>query len=67
MRFMPESDAPIISGGEFNQRLASIAGRPLTPEEQSRADEMAAHGWLLRVVASELFGEAMVDAYFSPK
>lgn len=58
---------PSISTSEFNARLAEIAGRELTADEQKRADEMAAHAWTLRVVATELFGAELVDAHFAPR
>jgi len=58
-------EIPVISAGEWWQKLEAIAGRPLTDDERARADKMANHGWLLRVVATELFGEAKTDAHFS--
>lgn len=58
-------EVPTIASAEFTRRLTEIAGRSLTDNEYRRADQMAGKGWTLRVVASELFGEAHVDAYFA--
>lgn len=60
-------DVPTISREEFHRRLAEIAGRPLTADETTRADKMGDHNWTLRIVASELFGEAVADRHFAPK
>jgi hypothetical protein len=44
-----------------------IVGRTLTADEIARAKAMADRNWTLRVVASELFGEAAVDACWEPR
>lgn len=68
-------DVPKISAAEWWSNLAEIAGRELTDDERRRADEMARHtcrqmpqlspDWTLRVVASELFGDELVDRFYS--
>lgn len=68
MRTMPTTISggtiPAITQTEWDQRLAEIAGRELTPDERARGDAMARHNWTLRVVATELFGEAAASAHF---
>jgi hypothetical protein len=68
----PGMDAPAITipripANEWNAKLTEIAGRELNAAEWDRVAEMSRHNWTLRVIASELFGEAHVDAFFAPK
>ncbi len=60
-------EVPSMPREQWLAELAKIAGRELTAEELARADKMGDHNWTLRVVATELFGDAVVDAYFAPK
>lgn len=62
--FGKKYDFPVIGAVEFNQRLVEIGGRDLTTEEWARVDRLVAAGWTLRVVASEIFGELPVDAFY---
>ena len=58
---------PTIANRDWDATLEAIAGRPLTSDERDRADRMAERNWSLRVVATELFGEARTDAHFAPQ
>lgn len=58
-------EIPAIPRTEWDAKLAEIAGRDLTIDEQERADKMANHNWTLRIVADALFGDEVVDAYFA--
>jgi hypothetical protein len=59
---------PIISAAEWWSRLGAICqatqDRPMAVAEVVRANRMSGYNWTLRVVASELFGESDVDAYY---
>lgn len=70
MRYMPRQPrggpVPVISPTAWMARLAEIAGRDLTAEETTRAYKMAAHNWTVRTTAAELFGHALVDAFYLP-
>jgi len=59
-------EIPALPQKEWHAKLAAIAGRPLTADETARAYKMADHNWTLRVVATELFGERIVDQFFGP-
>jgi len=57
---------PTLPAAEWCAKLAKIAGRPLTDEERTKAAEMAAHNWTLRMVGEALFGEHCVNSFFGP-
>lgn len=60
-------EIPSIPIVDWFDRLAKIAGRPLTRLEVKLAQKMADHNWTLRIVASELFGEEVTDTHFEPR
>lgn len=71
MREMPRETiggtVPTVSNADFYAHLKAIAGRELTADEITRAEEMASHNWTVRVIADELFGAEVTARYFAPK
>jgi hypothetical protein len=61
---------PTIASALWWAKLGAIAkavtGKDLTARDATRADKMANKNWTLRVVASRIFGDNLVDDYFSP-
>jgi hypothetical protein len=65
--FSDGTPLPTLTASIFDARLDEIAGRPLTPAEKERRDQMIRHNCNLRVIAEDLFGTAHVAPHFLPK
>lgn len=57
--------APEITSAEWFAELEACAGRPLSPEERERADQLSvACAGMLRPVAERLFGAAFCARWY---
>lgn len=53
---IPSVEIPAIPMTEWNTLVRAWIGRPVTPQEEQRIEQMARHNWTARVVAEDILG-----------